>query len=253
MSGMTSEELALFNEATALAERLWEKTKQVSGLNSDPKMFSCALFKRLHSNHRGFIALYNKDYLLEAEIILRSGIEAAICIAANQRMGSAFVELMKQDAAATVLGQIKAARDNDAGNMVRDGEAMFRMLKAKIDPAKKPAKLDWKSLADEGHVPQLYGFHRNLSGVSSHVTGLSILRSFGGDGLSDRNEELTALGRRMRPMMMVGATLQGSMIHGAMLDDAALVADALVLTKRLSELSEDWPGVKKEPKPGQGR
>jgi hypothetical protein len=146
----TSEELAIFDDISRLGASLWEKSLDVVGLNTDPKMFSVMLFKRLWSNHRGYTILWNNALHLEADILLRCGLEAAICIAANFKLRDGFVGLVRQDAASTVAGQIKLHRDNSDVEMVREGEAMLREMQAHLPPGTKAARLDWKSLAEQG-------------------------------------------------------------------------------------------------------
>lgn len=239
----TSDELIIFDEISQLAASLWTKSLEIVGLNTDPKMFSIMLFKRLWSNHRGFTVLWNAGLSLESDIVLRCGLEAAICIAANFNLRNDFVCLMRRDAASTLQSQIKRHRANDDLEMVRDCEATLRMLQARFPVGTKAAKLEWKSLADQGGVPQLYGFHRMLSGVSSHVTGLSVLRGATGEGMADSQSELHGLTRKMHLMMMAGATLQGSMLHAGMIEDETQVQAALLLINRMNDLSMIWPGV----------
>jgi len=241
----TQDELAIFNDITRLGESLWAESLKISGLNTDPKMFSIMLYKRLWSNHRGFALLWNNSLPLEADIVLRAGIEAAICIAACFKLGDGFLTLMRQDAAHTVMGQIKVHRANDETDLVRDGEATLRDLTAKLPEGTRPVRLNWQSLARDGGAPQLYDWHRMLSGVSSHVTGLSVLRGVVSDGSNstELQSELRGLTHKMHLMMMAGATLQGSMIHAGMIDNLAHVEAALALTKRMDSLSMLWPGV----------
>ena len=243
----TADELVLYDQVSALAAELWAESREIEGLNTDPKMFSIMLFSRLWSNHRGFTVLWNNKLYLEADIVLRSGVETAICIAANFKLRNAFVTLMKQDAAFTILGQIKIHRDNGETELVRDAEEALRSLQARIPTGLKAAKLDWKRLAAEGGSPQLYDYHRHLSGVSSHVTGFSILRNISGsDDIEITRNEINALTRKMHLMMMAGATLQGSLIHSGMIANAVAAELAFDLTNQLAEISMYWPGVESE-------
>lgn len=243
MPEITTEEFKIYDEISHLGADLWEASQKIVGLNSDPKVFSIMLFKRLWSNHRGYTVLYNNSLRLEADIVLRSGLEAAICIAANFRLRDDFVMLMRRDAAYTLQGQIKMSRERGDQKLVRDGEAHLRMLQSSMPEGVKPARLDWHSLAQQGQVPELYGFHRMLSGVSSHVTGMSILTgAVGADGAGEEAQsELRSLTKKFHLMMMAGATLQGSMIHAAMIGEDAKAAEAKSLVDRLNVLSKAWP------------
>lgn len=240
----TSNELALFDDISEVAKNLWEKSGGMEGLNTDPKMFSNAIFRRLWSNHRGFALLWKNEFRLESDIILRSALEASICIAANLELREKFVLLMKRDAAFTLLGQIKSQRDDGETEMVREGELLLRQMQSTLPQDENPAKLQWKELAEIGKVPLLYSWHRMLSGVSSHVTGMSIIDGFGGEGLDEKHEELKKLNRKMHLMMMAGATLHGTMFHAIMIEQDAEYDNAIVLAKRMDALSWDWPGVK---------
>lgn len=242
----TPDELALYDDISRVASTLWTKSTAIAGLNNDPKMFSIMLFKRLWSHHRGFTLLWKQKLYTEGDILLRAGLEAAICIAANFELQQGFVSLMRADAAFTLTGQIKLHRNAGDVELVREAEATLRDLQAGLPTGAKAAKLDWAALAQQGKVSQLYAWHRMLSGVSSHVTGLSILRGVVNEGSKEPQDELLALTRKMHLMMMAGATLHGSMLHAGMIDDPASVETAAGLIDRMNSLSWGWPGV--EPK-----
>lgn len=240
---VTLDEAGIFNDITALGASLWAKCQNVEGLSTDPKMFSIMLFKRLWSNHRGYAVLCNNALQLESDIILRSAVEASICLAANHELKAKFVALMHGDAIFTLLGQIKIHRDEGSLDMVRESEAVLRHLQARFPTVTKPARLDWKRLAEHGKVPQLYGWHRMLSGLSSHVTGASILTAVAPAEGPNPAEELEPLQRKMHLMMMAGTTLQGSLRHAGMLNDPEGVERTVTLLNRLGDLSWKWPGV----------
>lgn len=239
----TSDEFVLFDDISRLAHRLWDKTLAISGRNTDPKIHSAVLFKRLWSNHRGYTILWNHSFQLESDIVLRSALEAAICLSAIAELKEEFVLLMKRDAAFTLQGQIKTHRDNDEKEMVREGEQVLRLLQSGLPEGVKAAKLDWKQLAAKGKAPRLYDWHKDLSGISSHVTGLSVIGEFEGEGLDKQPEELRKLKRKMHLMMMAGATLQGSMRHAGMIGDKDELEAARVLVERMNALSWGWRSV----------
>lgn len=239
----TDDELAIYDDISNLAEQLWNITTNVEGLSTDPKMFSCMLFKRLWSNQRGYTSLWKLGLQLEANIVLRSAVETAICVCANARMREDFVLLLKRDAAFTIQGQIKTHRDSGGHDAVREGEAVLRMIQSTLPAGVKPAKLDWKQLASQAQVSQLYGFHRLLSSVSSHVTGLSILRGITSNRLHAEQVGLLDLERKMHLMMMAGAMLQGSRLHAVMIEAIPELEVATALTDRLAAISTSWPNV----------
>ena len=239
----TAVEQSLFNDITAHAASLWDKSRDITGRSDDPKMFSIMLFKRLWSNHRGYIVLWNSGLQTESDIILRSGVEASICLAANYEMRENFVQLMHGDAIFTLKGQIKMWRAEGSMDMVSYSEAVLRDIQSRFRGAIKPARLSWKSLAEQGKVPDLYGWHRMLSGLSSHVTGASVLTAVAPADGPNPGAELGSLQRKLHLMMMAGATLQGCLRHAGMLDDESACAETVALLTQLSDLSWDWPGV----------
>jgi hypothetical protein len=239
----TGDELALFDDISTFAGSLWKKSRSISGLTTDPKMFSVALFKRLWSNHRGYTLLWNNSFSLESDIILRAALEAAICLSAISKLKGEFVILMRQDAASTVQGQIKSHRDDGDTEGVRDGEDLLRTLLKGLPEGLKAARLNWKELASRGNIPLLYTWYKQMSGVSSHVTGLSVIDAFGGKGLDDKHDELRKLNRKMHLMMMAGATLHGAARHAEMINDLVELENALALMDRMNALSWGWPGA----------
>ena len=242
MTVTTKEELVIYDEISKLGQALWTKSLRIVGSNLDPKMFSIMLFKRLWSNHRGYTLLHNNGFFLESDIVLRSGLEAAICIAANYHLRNEFVTLMKQDVAYTILGQIKVHRKAGVSDLVSDSEATLRIIQAQLPEGIKPARLNWQALAEKCKVNQLYGFYRELSGTSSHVTGMSVLRGVVAADGSESNpwDELNILNKRHHLMMMAGATLTASRIHADMLDDEENSEIARKLVNRMNYISESW-------------
>jgi len=243
----TADELALFDATSRHAISLWKKSRNITGRSDDPKMFSILLFKRLLSNHRGYALLFNEKLQTESDIVLRSGIETSICLAANYELREKFVLLLHGDAIFTLKGQIKMCRDEGSAEMVSHSEAALRDVQSRFQGDVKPARLDWKSLAEHGRVPHLYSWHRMLSGLSSHVTGASILTAVAPADGPNPADDLTPLQRKMHLMMMAGATLQGCLRHGGMLSDETACGETVELLTRLSDLSWDWPGVTGRP------
>jgi len=239
---MTPIQAAVYDDITSLASRLWTASGTVEGLNTDPKMFSVMLFKRLWSNHRGYTVLFNANLPVESDIILRSGVEASICIAAMHHLGEEFVLLMKRDAAHTVSGQIKQHRDGDEADLVREAEAILRDLLRGLPEGVKPAKLDWRDLATKGQVPVLYNIYRQLSGVSAHVTGMSILPGVEFIGRPTPHDNFRKTTQKSHPLWMMAATLHGALLHAGMIDEVELLAEAVELAQRLNKATEDLAG-----------
>jgi hypothetical protein len=221
---LSPDDLAIVNEIGALASALWKESEKVVGLNTSPEMHSIMLFRRLWSNHRGFLLLWQKELQTEAATILRSGLEVAICLAANAVLRERFVALVREDAVETLKRQIKIWRDEGWHDMVRDYEATLRAILKTLPSGAEPKALDWGKLARESGVSDLYGLHRALSGQIAHVTGLSLIRGVVGEDMEgkDAQDELTAIRKASDLMMMAGTTLRGCKVHAAVVNATAL-------------------------------
>jgi hypothetical protein len=239
----TKDELAIYDDVGRLAKALWEKSVGIAGKITDPKMYSAMLFQRLWTHQQAYTQLWNDEAFLEGAIILRSSLETAIALAALDVLQDQFVTLMRQDAGFTLQGRIKMYRAEGADKLVAGTEEVYRTIMNDLPEGTKAAKLDFKKLADDGKVPLLHSWHRNLSGISSHVTGLSVISALGGDGIDQRQLQLRNHTRKMQPMMMVCAVHTGALHHAIMIEENNLYAEALAIGDRLNVISEHWPGV----------
>jgi hypothetical protein len=122
-AGPTQDETLLFDDISIIAEKVWDKSKYISGTITDPKFISVVLFRRLRANYKGYAILWKNGCQTEGEIIVRAAVETAICIAANFRMGDKFPRLIRRDAAFTLQGQIKLYRETGDTEMVKSSEA----------------------------------------------------------------------------------------------------------------------------------
>lgn len=230
---MVADDAILFNEANRLGAALWAETLRTEGRNGEPKMVSCALYKRLWSHHRGYALLYKDGLVVESDTLLRSSIEAAICLCANFHAEEGLWAQLKQDALHTVGSQIKQAREIGDKELERDGEAARRWLASQMEPGVKPRKLEMKALADDGKVPMLYQFYRGLSGTSSHVTGLSIMRGVVSPAQPAMQEAWLDLTERTHHLWQIAALLQGGFCHALLLDDEEMAETSIALANRL--------------------
>ncbi|MFN7390312.1 hypothetical protein [Brevundimonas sp.] len=210
---------AIFNETNRLGGALWAKSTLISGTNSSPKMVSTMLFRRLWSHHRGYALLFNDNLNVDADILLRASIEASICIAANYHLPDGLWLALKQDALHTVLGHVKQFRDAGDMEMVKAAEATCRWISEGLPSNAKGKKLEMKDLADAGKVPILYHMYKALSGMSSHVSGLSIMRGVVTDDGPDLQDDWTRLNRQVHPVWQAVATLQGCFFQAIMLEE----------------------------------
>lgn len=240
--GPTKDEIVLFDEIGILVEDVWSRSKDIVGSMDDPKFVSVILFRRLRESLGGYTVLWKAGHYSVAEIIVRSAVETAICIAANFKMGGDFPRLLRRDAVATLSGRIKLNRELGSDGAIENAETALRYLQSGFSEGEKAAYLNWKSLAEAAEVPLLYGFYKNMSGVSSHVTGLSVIRGIGDDETQDAQSLLSGLSKRNYFNMIAGSTLHATLIQTGMIDDGMLASRALALVERMNVLSYDWPG-----------
>lgn len=238
--GPTTNEIDQFDDIGHLVSDVWDQAKSVAGSIADPKLVSMILFKRLRENLSGYVVLWKAGHYVEAEIIVRSAVETAICIVANSKMGNEFPRLLRRDAAATLVGRIKIDRELGNERSIKGSEAALRFLQNDFSEGEKAAYLDFKALAEAGEVPLLYGFHKNLSGLSSHVTGLSVIRGIGDDETKELQDSLSGLSKRNYFNMIAGAVLHATLVQARMIDDAGLIERGLALVERMNALSFDW-------------
>lgn len=233
----TSSEMAIFDDITELAKSALAASSSIDGSISDPKVVSTALFRRLIGHHVGFEVLWKLGLQLEADIILRSGIEAAICLAANAKLPELFSQLLRSDTAYTLQSQIKMYHNDNDVEAVRQAESVLKDLQND----QKAAPLNWRALATQGDVARFYDWYKNLSGVSSHVSGVSIMKDIQNRKVADAQELLRQHGQKMHYMMMGIATLQGSIFHARTINEPELLERSAAIAERMDKVSFDWP------------
>ena len=223
MPGSPEDRLKLFNALGSAGSDMWRTARQLRGLNTDPKMVSATLYLRLWNNYRGFGLLWAERLSMEADMLLRSAIETAICLAALKSSSADFVDLLRSDAAVTMLSQVNLLRGAGDAELADRGEAEFLKLFGQRRPnGQRHRKLDWQELANTAGVPWLYNEHRSLSGIASHVTGLSLILDVAyadepDDGPKRRQQRGVMQELRLHKMCMVMAL--GSRDHAAITDD----------------------------------
>ena len=228
---LTPNDYRLANEAGLLGAALLEFSQAQLVMANTPEMFSLSLFRRLESHYRGFTLLWNAGLSIEPAILLKAGIEAAICIAANYVLREKFVQLARDDLAATLSKGINMWRASGDADMEREWEAQRRALRG---PQTKgsPRSFDWGDLAERGGVPWLYQQHRSLSSWSAHVTGVSLMRSMVGhdDAGLEKQIELQAVDRVNHLLGMISAMVIGCKLHADLFNatDCQMEANRLV-------------------------
>lgn len=237
----TQEDGRLFNEVTALTRSLWASSSRIEGLSSDPKMISIMLYRRLWSHQRAFALLYNQHLNIDADNAVRGSIEAAICVAANFHQDGGFWHQLRLDAVKTLTGQITMFRELGIKDLEREAEAQRRDFLRGLPEGSKGEQLKMEGLAKIGQVPQLYSWYRQISAISTHVTGMSILRGVVPGGSPDVPDPIVLLTRRLYPFWQIGAAILASRLHARMIEDSGNELAATDLAKRLdSRSAELW-------------
>jgi hypothetical protein len=215
--------LKAVDRAGALADELGHRSEKVVDWNTSPKMHSVMLFRRLRTNLRAYVILWRARMFLEADIVLRCMVEATICLAANAVMGDEFVALVRNDAAATLVGAINVWREEGYAELVRGGEGNLRNVFGE-GTAVRHARLDWQTLAERAGQKRLYSLHRMLSATSGHVTGLSLTRGvMGADGNGEKEARaLDQISESVNFASMASTLMMACRIHADMIGAADL-------------------------------
>jgi hypothetical protein len=239
-SDLSSDEILYANDVMSFGGDLWTASKQITGTVDDPKTISVRLFKRLWSNYRAFMTLWQAGYQLEADLVLRAALEAVISLHANAKLGDTFSRMVRMDLAHTLKGHIKTFRAVGDTELLRSTEADLRERLARDKTGSAP--LNWDELAKAAGQPMLYVFHRTLSMRSCHVTAFSLMRGVVGiDGEDDDGErELRSLERKSHFRMMLAGMTTGMATHAELVGPEALALRGWGFNSRLSVLSEGW-------------
>lgn len=125
--------------------------------------------------------------------------------------------------------------------MVLESEATLCQMRTKLPAGLNGKKLDMKTLAQTGNVPILYELYRALSGMSSHVTGLSILNGVVFDDDPDTQDDRMTMARDVHPQWQMVAMLQGCYQHALLLEEIEHAEAALTLLDTLGKSMDSNP------------
>lgn len=225
-------------ELTDIGNSLGKATTEVQAEISDPVVMSMVLFTRAWTNFRGVQSLWQADLILEAEIILRSLIETAICLANLDVRREDFIKDLGEDLSHTMHGAVR---------MMRKAEYDFADVIEK-DFAdvleKKGEQLRMETLATQASVPDLYSFHRVLSGAAAHITGVSIARHSPLGGLDEETtqklEDAAKIDRRRVILWTIPAMIAATMAHARIIENAEHAALAEALSAKLGPEIEKY-------------
>lgn len=228
---------ALANDQQKVGARLWTATQGWQGLNTDPRLFSCQLYHRLWAHTRAFNVLFSNKLNDDAEIIVRSAIEVAICFASLKAKPAEFVTAIREDAAFTTEGQIPLWTRADA-ELGAEAAATIALVFGPPANGKKYQKLDFPALAKGAGVAKLHDWHKHLSATAVHVTGLSIMKSVEAAGQS----EWTATRKGFSIGMSCAAFQLGMTVHAEMIEANEISDELMILAERFEKLpSPDEP------------
>lgn len=224
---------SILDDVGHLIDRSIARARNLEGTTHDPRIIAIFLLRRLRGHRNAFATLTNADLHLDAEIILRSSIETAICLGNLSNRGEAFIEDLRSDAARTIKGQIPIWFDvsRELGQEAADGlDLLFGPTRA---DGGKHVFFEWSTLATQAALPELYRWYKHLSGTSVHVTGVSV---FINDYPDHRVDELKSIRRVHGLSMMCGAGVIGCRAFLKTLGYDDLDADAADIMGRMAEV-----------------
>lgn len=227
---------AALGDIAAIGNSLGQASTNVVATGDDPKFLSLALFWRAWNHFHAFTMLWKAELYIDAEIILRSTIETAICLANLNARRMDFTSDLMADLSHTMGGQVKMLRRAQFDFSEEVAEQWAEELKT------KGARMDLETLAKDGHVDNLYAFHRLLSAYSVHITGMSVGRHCPvGDEDDEWNKTLEATkeaDRRRSVVWMLTAMTATLLAHAEIIDDRVhmyLMAKFLEKLKPIAE------------------
>lgn len=218
-------------ELTDIGNSLGEATANIKAEISNPITVSMILFTRAWTNFHGVQLLWQAGLILEGEIILRSLIETAICLANLDVRREEFIKDLSEDLSHTMHGAVRMMRkaEYDFAEVIENDFA--DVLEKKGD------QLRMETLAKQANIPDLYSFHRVLSGTAAHITGVSIARHSPLDGFDEETtqklEQSAKVDRRRVILWTIPAMIAAMMAHARIIQNAEHAALVEALSARL--------------------
>lgn len=175
---------SLLDQFGSLGSEIHSKTSEMQGQSDDPVVVATILFNRAWGHFRSFGLLWRNRLSLDADIVLRNCCETTICLANLQKRPSEFVADLRSDAADTLKRQIAMWKKvSGSEDLVRDAERHLTEIFGGTDAGmRKHQRLQLATLATQGDIDILYRFYQSTSGMTSHITGLSLLFHVAEDG-----------------------------------------------------------------------
>lgn len=234
--------VSLANELMPAAARLWGRAKLMRGQALDVPMLSAKLYGRAWSNFRAFCLLQNNHFSVESQIVLRSCVEATICLANLAKRGEAFVDDLRSDAAATLRGAQGILRSMGAEEDARVIEEHNRnIFGARREDGARHATLNMEALATEADAPHLYRTYRRISGLTAHVTGASItafqIDQDNEPAARERHRQQQVRASRIALVDAIATLIQAMMNHAVIVGDDENLAVASAFSTTFQALS----------------
>ncbi len=224
-----SEWTELLDQFGELGAEIHGHTKDMQGESDDPAIVGAILFNRAWGHFRSFSLLWRNRLSLDADVVLRNCCEAAICLANLEKRPADFIADLRSDAAHTLERQIamwKTIKGTD--DLVRNAERHLTEIFGAGQPnSKKFNRLDLSSLAKQADADILYRFYQSTSGMTAHITGLSLLFHVAEDG----SAEALALHNQRREKQRAQSVMSMCIVGGV-----AMHASCRLLS--LSEIGE---------------
>lgn len=227
---------AALGDIAEIGNSLGAASTNVLVAGDDPKFLSLALFWRAWNHFQAFTMLWKAGLYIDAEIIVRATIETAICLANLNARRMDFLKDLMADLSHTMGGQVK---------MLRRGQFDFTDEVAAQwadELATKGVRMDLEALAKDGHVDNLYAYHRLLSAFAVHITGLSVGRHC---PIGEQDEDWTKTlavtieaDRRRSTLWMLTAMTATLFAHAEIIDDKAHMFRIAALLEKLKPVIE---------------
>jgi hypothetical protein len=142
----------------------------------NPKVVTLTLLSRTLANLKGAVLMIREGLVVEARTLTRSACENVICVGGFAARGSAFVEELVDDEAASRRRRgnfILAGNGSDIGDTARK---LGRYLKELEEKRPKFRTLNLRSVADASAVRGAYLHFLQLSSDAAHVSATSLNR-----------------------------------------------------------------------------
>ncbi len=146
--------------------------ESVRGTSASPKVIATLIAARAAGNFQGALLLLSRGMVVESRTLVRSCVEASICLAALYDTPDEFSDLLKIDDHSSRRSQAKFILDH---KLVSDGAELDR-LQALVRTLEKGSNLPIRKLAEAGAYSKLYLYYKMLSHDAAHISARALRR-----------------------------------------------------------------------------